>query len=176
MSGLGGDGIERAVVVGSQRPELDDTVLARLPRNIVTRALGIDAMLRVSMRSHAVVSGDRYLLCSDGLSGPVSDQQIAATLGTYAEPDAISLQLIEVANDAGGPDNIAALVIECTDGPKKDSRPPPAPSSVATAPAGEARADPELLILGIEELEALDADSASDDLLRALEELVDRSS
>ncbi len=159
-----------------QRPELDDTVLARLPKNIVTRAIGIDPLLRVSMRSHAVVSGDRYLLCSDGLSGPVSDGIIAETLGTYAEPDAISLQLIELANEAGGPDNIAAVVIECTEGPEKDSRPPPPPAAVATAPAGESRADPELLILGIEELEALDADSASDDLLRALEELVGRSS
>jgi hypothetical protein len=46
---------------------------------------------------------------------------------------------------------------------------------VATA-GTEARADPELLILGIEELEALDADSASDDLLRALEDLFGRSS
>lgn len=158
-----------------QRPELDDTVLARLPKNIVTRALGIDPLLRVSMRSYSVVSGDRYLLCSDGLSGPVSSQLIAETLGAYAELDAISEQLIELANDAGGPDNIAALVIECTDGPKKKSVPPPAPGAVATA-GTEARADPELLILGIEELEALDADSASDDLLRALEDLFGRSS
>ena len=158
-----------------QRPELDDTVLAKLPKNIVTRALGIDPLLRVSMRSYSVVSGDRYLLCSDGLSGPVSSELIAETLGAYAELDAISEQLIELANDAGGPDNIAALVIECTDGPKKKSVPPPAPGTVATA-GTETRADPELLILGIEELEELDADSASDELLRAREELLGRSS
>jgi protein phosphatase len=157
-----------------QRPELDDTVLARLPKNIVTRAIGIDPMLRVSMRSYAVVAGDRYLLCSDGLSGPVAAEALAQTLGTYAEPNDISLQLIELANDAGGPDNIAALVIECTDGPDKDSVPPPAPAEVSLETP--TRADPELLILGIEELEALDADSASDDLLRALEGLVGRSS
>lgn len=157
-----------------QRPELDDTVLARLPKNIVTRAIGIDPLLRVSMRSYAVVAGDRYLLCSDGLSGPVPAESIAQTLGAYAELDDISKELIELANDAGGPDNIAALVIECTDGPDKDSVPPPAPAEVSREAAS--RADPELLILGIEELEALDADSASDDLLRALEGLVGRSS
>ena len=157
-----------------QRPELDDTVLARLPKNIVTRAIGIDPLLRVSMRSYAVVAGDRYLLCSDGLSGPVPAESIAQTLGAYAELDDISKELIELANDAGGPDNIAALVIECTDGPAKDSVPPPAPAEVSGEAAS--RADPELLILGIEELEALDADSASDDLLRALEGLVNRSS
>jgi protein phosphatase len=159
-----------------QRPDLDDSVLDRLPKNIVTRALGIDPMLRVSMRSYAVVAGDRYLLCSDGLSVPVPAETIAATLGAYAELDDISRELIELANDAGGPDNIAAVVIECTDGPDKDSVPPPAAGIVATAPRAEARTDPELLILGIEELEALDADSASDDLLRALEGLVGRSS
>lgn len=159
-----------------QRPELDDTVLARLPKNIVTRAIGIDPMLRVSMRSYAVVAGDRYLLCSDGLSVPVPAEVIAQTLGTYAKLDDISLQLIELANDAGGPDNIAALVIECTDGPDKDSVPPPAAEAMAIGGETAARADPELLILGIEELEALDADSASDDLLRALEGLVGRSS
>ena len=158
-----------------QRPELDDTVLARLPKNIVTRALGIDPLLRVSMRSYAVVAGDRYLLCSDGLSVPVSAQALAETLGTNADLDAISKRLIELANETGGPDNITALVIECTDGPDKDSVPPPPPGVVAMAGEAESRADPELLILGIEELEALDADSASDDLLRALEGLVGRS-
>jgi protein phosphatase len=123
-----------------------------------------------------VVAGDRYLLCSDGLSVPVPAESLAATLGVYAELDDISLQLIELANEAGGPDNIAALVIECTEGPDKDSVPPPGVAFDAPTRPGETRADPELLILGIEELEALDADSASDDLLRALEGLVGRSS
>jgi protein phosphatase len=159
-----------------QRPELDDTVLARLPKNVVTRAIGIDPLLRVSMRSYSVVAGDRYLLCSDGLSVPVPAQEIALTLAAGSDLDAISLGLIELANEAGGPDNIAALVLECTDGPDKDSVPPPPEEIVAMTREAEARADPELLILGIEELEALDADSASDDLLRALEGLVGRSS
>ncbi|HEX6767642.1 MAG TPA: hypothetical protein VF103_19215, partial [Polyangiaceae bacterium] len=97
-------------------------------------------------------------------------------LGAGSDLDAISLGLIELANEAGGPDNIAALVSECTDGPDKDSVPPPPAEIVAMTRGSEARADPELLILGIEELEALDADSASDELLRALEGLVGRNS
>src|SRR3954471_15455380 len=52
-----------------QRPDIDDEVIARLPKNIVTRAIGMVSALRVSLRSHSVVVGDRYLLCSDGLSG-----------------------------------------------------------------------------------------------------------
>jgi protein phosphatase len=159
-----------------QRPELDDTVLDRLPKNVVTRALGIDPLLRVSMRSYAVVAGDRYLLCSDGLSAPVPAHALAQALGAGAEPAALSRRMIDLANDVGGPDNIAAVVIECTDGPDKDSVPPPRESFVPAGREAESRADPELLILGIEDLEALDADSASDDLLRALEGLVGRSS
>jgi len=155
-----------------QRPELDDTVLERLPKNIVTRALGIDPKLRVSMRSYAVVAGDRYLLCSDGLSGMLSAADIARALGAHAEPGAVAQDLVGRANAAGGRDNIAALVIECTQGPEADSVPPPPPGVLAAMREAESRSDPELLILGIEELESLDADSASDDLLRALEVLL----
>jgi protein phosphatase len=109
------------------------------------------------------------------LSAPVSPKAIAEALGASATPEDIAMRLIELANDAGGPDNISALVIECTGGPDKDSVPPPPPEVMAMAREAESRADPELLILGIEDLEALDADSASDDLLRALEGLVGRS-
>jgi hypothetical protein len=76
------------------------------------------------------------------------------------------------ANAAGGRDNIAALVIECTQGPEAGSVPPPPPGVLAALREAESRSDPELLILGIEELESLDADSASDDLLHALEVLL----
>jgi PPM family protein phosphatase len=155
-----------------QRPELDDTMLERLPKNIVTRALGIDPKLRVSLRSYAVVAGDRYLLCSDGLSGMLTAPEIAHALGAHAEPEAIARDLVGRANAAGGHDNIAALVIECTQGPEADSVPPPPPGVLALMREAESRSDPELLILGIEELESLDADSASDDLLQALAALL----
>jgi PPM family protein phosphatase len=157
-----------------RRPDLDDTVLERLPKNVVTRALGIDPKLRVSLRSLAVVAGDRYLLCSDGLSGPVEPEAIARALGQRAEPDAVVAELVRLAKDAQGRDNIAALVVECTDGPKADSV-PPAPAVLSRAREA-ALSEPELLILGIEELESLDRDSASDDLLRAIEGLVVKKS
>jgi PPM family protein phosphatase len=100
-----------------QRPELDDAVLARLPKNVVTRALGMDEQLRVSIRSYAVVEGDRFLLCSDGLSGPVSAPELAAALGRDETPQENVQRLIELANAVGGPDNIAALVLHCQLGP-----------------------------------------------------------
>jgi protein phosphatase len=148
-----------------QRPELDDSVLERLPKSVVTRALGLDPKLRIALRSYAVVAGDRYLLCSDGLSGPVPSADIAHLLGAKGDPEALVKDLIFSANAAGGPDNIAALVVECTQGPESESVPPPPPISSRE----ERRSDPELLILGIEELESLDAHSASDDLLTLIE-------
>jgi len=155
-----------------QRPELDDSVLERLPKSVVTRALGLDPKLRISLRSYAVVAGDRYLLCSDGLSGPLPGTELALALGSKAAPDAIAADLVARANAAGGYDNIAAVVIECTAGPESDRVPPPPPGVVAMARDAEASSDPELLILGIEELESLDAHSASDDLLNRLESLL----
>jgi PPM family protein phosphatase len=161
-----------------QRPELDDQVLARLPKNVVTRALGMDGQLRVSIRSYAVVEGDRYLLCSDGLSGPVSAPEMAAALGRDEPPVQIVERLLKLANDAGGPDSIAALVLHCQGGHARavpaDSVPPP-PPELFSMPGDydNDRSDPELLILGIEDLDITNGiESASDDLLRALGDLI----
>jgi serine/threonine protein phosphatase PrpC len=157
-----------------QRPELDDEVLARLPKNIVTRALGLDKQLRVSVRSFSVVEGDRYLLCSDGLSGPVLGNELVAILSKPGAPAAIAEELVALANAKGGPDNIAALVIDCQGGHSSalpaDSVPPPAGEALELA--DEPGSDPELLILGIVDLDVSGTASASDDLLKAIEDLV----
>lgn len=152
-----------------QRPDIDEEVLAGLPKNIVTRAIGLDGQLRVSIRSYAVVEGDRYLLCSDGLSGPVTAPEIAELLALAEPAGAVVERLLARALANGGPDNIAALVIDGQGGHKTalpaDSAPPP-PSDA------EAASEPELLILGIQDLDVADAVSASDDLLKAIEDLL----
>jgi protein phosphatase len=159
-----------------QRPELDEDMLARLPKNIVTRAIGLDGQLRVSIRSFSVVEGDRYLLCSDGLSGPVPATEMAHVLSSHDEPALITERLIDLANAKGGPDNIAALIIDCQGGHKSalpaDSVPPPPPEVLAMGAEAESTAEPELLILGIQDLDVADAVSASDDLLKAIEEML----
>ncbi len=158
-----------------QRPELDDDMLARLPKNIVTRAIGLDGQLRVSIRSFSVVEGDRYLLCSDGLSGPVPAQELADVLAKAETPTQIVEQLLTRANAHGGPDNVAALIIDCQGGHKTalpaDSVPPPPPEVLAMFDES-ATSEPELLILGIQDLDVADAVSASDDLLKAIEDLI----
>jgi len=154
-----------------QRPDVDDSVLLQLPQNVVTRALGMDERVRVSIRSLAVVEHDRYLLCSDGLSAVVEASLIAEALAETADPQAAVARLIDLANQAGGPDNIAAVVIDCRGGGHEQALPASSHSRAAPRVDVQDEADPELLILGIEEIDTrgrLDGD----DLIRAVGELL----
>jgi PPM family protein phosphatase len=82
-------------------------------RNVVTRALSGGEDPEVDVTELHPASGDRYLLCSDGLFSVVGDQQIARILGEAGQSlQEISVALIEAANAGGGPDNITALVLE----------------------------------------------------------------
>jgi protein phosphatase len=81
-------------------------------RNIVTRALGIDPKVMVDSWEIAPVAGDRYLLCSDGLFNEIDDNRIAATLRRLADPDEAARELVRLANEAGGRDNITCVVVD----------------------------------------------------------------
>ena len=82
-------------------------------RNVVTRALSGGEDPEVDVTEVAPASGERYLLCSDGLFTVVPDARIAELLGRSGLTlDAISQSLVAAANDAGGPDNITALVLQ----------------------------------------------------------------
>ena len=88
---------------------------ARLSRNknLVTRAVGIDVDLEPEIHVHAVLVGDIYLLCSDGLNDMVEDEDIEATL--YALQNNLPLaatQLIQMANDNGGRDNVSVILVK----------------------------------------------------------------
>jgi PPM family protein phosphatase len=82
-------------------------------RNVVTRALSGAEDPEIDVVEVKPAPGDRYLLCSDGLFGVVADEQIAQILGDRSlSLDDICARLIDAANEAGGPDNITALVIQ----------------------------------------------------------------
>ena len=82
-------------------------------RNVVTRALSGGEDPEVDVTQIQPVQSERYLLCSDGLFSVVSDDQVAALLGTSGVSlDDVCQKLIDAANAAGGPDNITALVLE----------------------------------------------------------------
>jgi protein phosphatase len=95
------------------RPDMDDASLSRFPPNVLTRALGMEEGVRVSVRTHQVAPGDRYLLCSDGLTDAIEPEALGGLLGLARPPSAIVAALIDAANEAGGPDNISAVVIAC---------------------------------------------------------------
>jgi PPM family protein phosphatase len=82
-------------------------------RNVVTRALSGGEDPEVDVTEATPAAGDRYLLCSDGLFGVVPDERIAEILGKAGAPlDTICRDLVDAANQAGGPDNITALVVQ----------------------------------------------------------------
>jgi len=149
-----------------QRPELDEKKLGRLPKNIVTRALGMGPTIRVSIRSHRVLGGDRYLLCSDGLSGVINQEQIVTLLDQATPPGTIVKHLISLANQCGAPDNISAIVIAVDGQPSRELL----AGRLKQAPMPR-ESDPELLILGIEDLDlAQHLYSDSEGLLQQLEQ------
>ncbi|MDQ1684414.1 MAG: family protein phosphatase [Frankiaceae bacterium] len=81
-------------------------------RSWITRSLTGRGELELDLSIREVREGDRYLLCSDGLSGPVSAETIADTLRSASDPQQACDQLIELALRAGGPDNITAIVAD----------------------------------------------------------------
>ncbi len=95
------------------RPDIEDAALARLRPNVLTRALGMEDVVRVSVRTVEVAPGDRFVLCSDGLTDAIDPEAIAAVLGPERPVDTIVSSFIDAANDAGGPDNISVVVIVC---------------------------------------------------------------
>jgi serine/threonine protein phosphatase PrpC len=84
-------------------------------KNVVTRALGGAAHVSVDLIEVPVRAGDRYLLCSDGLTGMLPDEELYEHFRTAAALDATVRTLIEVANSHGGVDNITAILVEVKD-------------------------------------------------------------
>ena len=84
-------------------------------RNIVTRALGIDRSVMVDVFTHFVRTGDRIVLCSDGLVDEVADVEISRVLGQHTDPQETAEALVMVANTNGGRDNTTVIVVDVLD-------------------------------------------------------------
>ena len=86
-------------------------------RNLVSRALGVDAEIKVDINEHDVHSDDVYLLCSDGLNDMVDDADIELAINELqANLPLASRQLIQMANDNGGHDNISVIIAKVGNG------------------------------------------------------------
>jgi serine/threonine protein phosphatase PrpC len=85
-------------------------------KNYVTRALGVEPNVEVELQEAVVQKGDVYVLCSDGLSDMVEDDDIHLTISTFsANLDTVAKQLIQLANDNGGRDNVSAVMAQVID-------------------------------------------------------------
>lgn len=93
--------------LGRMKPE---EVMLHQPRNVITRSLGPEPKVDVDIEGpHPVVPGDTYLICSDGLTGHVSDEEIGTIAGELSPDDACKL-LVNLANLRGGSDNITVVI------------------------------------------------------------------
>ncbi len=82
-------------------------------KNLVTRALGVDTTVQTEVGEYAVLPGDIYLLCSDGLNDMVEDEEIELTLTALsANLPLCAMQLVQAANDNGGRDNVSVILIK----------------------------------------------------------------
>jgi protein phosphatase len=89
--------------------------MAKISRNksLVTRALGVDPDIQLELHDHEVEPGDIYLMCSDGLSDMVEDKEIQLALTSLSNNlDLAADTLIQMANDAGGRDNVSVVLIK----------------------------------------------------------------
>ena len=84
-------------------------------RNIITRVLGVYPEVHPDLWPIDPVRGDRYLLCSDGLFNEVSDSQMSAALRRLSDPTEAAEELVRLANEGGGRDNITVIVIDVID-------------------------------------------------------------
>ena len=81
-------------------------------RNIITRAVGAEDDLKVDCFFVPLQEGDKVLLCSDGLTSMLEDEEIRRILESGADVEACAQALVEAANNHGGRDNIAVIIIE----------------------------------------------------------------
>jgi len=110
-----------------------DDVSTHPQRSLLLRALDGRSIADPDLTVHEGQAGDRYLLCSDGLSGVVSDETLRDTLASIEDPEAVTRQLVDLALHGGGPDNITCIVADVVD--TATSRVPPTETPVMAGAA-----------------------------------------
>lgn len=131
-------------------PELTEEQRNELPKNVITRALGMQEHVAVDLQSDDAQVGDYYVLCSDGLSGMIDDSEILEVVMSSTDLEEVCRRLVALANEHGGEDNITALVVRIepdAEGDKTNlSDTLPTPGSIrarerAAAPGSEGTAE-----------------------------------
>ncbi|MFO0627457.1 MAG: Stp1/IreP family PP2C-type Ser/Thr phosphatase [Polyangiales bacterium] len=97
------------------RPDLTDEQLKKFPyKNVITRALGMKTDVSVEMHRHEMHSGDVLVICCDGLTGMVRDDDIARIVRAHDDLNEGCRELVAAANERGGVDNITVVLVRTT--------------------------------------------------------------
>ena len=118
----------------ARREKIDPSQVHDIPSNVIVRCLGPEPLVQVDVEGpHPLQPGDIFLLCSDGLSGQLTDPEIGAVASELAPEEACRF-LVDLANLRGGPDNITVLIVRISQsGPNSNGvaakLPKPKPSS-----------------------------------------------
>ena len=122
--------------------ELTEEEAERDPRrSMITRALGLEPGVDIDVESVELRAGDRVLLCSDGLTTMVSEDDVAEMVNREPDPEVLARGLVDAANEAGGADNITVVVVDIEDSADADDDTATDADADATSPptdAGEA--------------------------------------
>jgi PPM family protein phosphatase len=96
------------------KPDMTEEEERNFPhKNVITRALGMRETVQVDIKAHQIQSGDLFILCSDGLSGMVPDEQILYIASNAKSLERAVAELVDAANRAGGTDNVTTLLLQC---------------------------------------------------------------
>lgn len=117
---VGPDGIARVTrdhtwieTLLAQNPDVDPATLATHPlKHVLTSVIGVQDDLDVTAASLSLVTGDRFVLCTDGVHGPLTDDRIASIVRRAGSPAAAAQQLVDEALEVDGRDNLTAVVVE----------------------------------------------------------------
>jgi protein phosphatase len=93
---------------------------------VLSRAVGVEESVEVDVAMESPLPGDIYLLCSDGLSRMVKDEEILSTMTGEKDLEAATKKLIDMANERGGRDNITTILVRVDDAKRMSSTPPAA--------------------------------------------------
>jgi PPM family protein phosphatase len=93
-------------------PDMPKEAMDVLPKNVITRALGMQDSVVVDLVTEDIHEGDRFLLCSDGLSGQVTDERICEVVSEHQDDLETAVKiLVQESNDAGGEDNVTLVIV-----------------------------------------------------------------
>jgi protein phosphatase len=104
---------------------IDPDQVQDIPSNVIHRCLGPEPLVQVDIEGpHTLQSGDVFLVCSDGLSGQVTDHEMGAVASVLPPAEACRF-LVDLANLRGGPDNITVIIVRVGTSPQVNGVPPP---------------------------------------------------